>query len=35
VNSYEVEMENLFKSANNSITKYKGEYEKLKSTNEN
>jgi len=28
-------MDNLFKSANNSIMKYKGEYEKLKSTNEN
>lgn len=35
VNSYEFEMENLFKTANNSIMKYKTEYEKLKSTNQN
>jgi hypothetical protein len=28
-------MDNLFKTANNSIVKYKSEYEKLKSTNQN
>lgn len=35
VNSYEYEMDNLFKTANNSIMKYKTEYEKLKNTNAN
>ncbi len=35
MNSYELEMDNLFKTANNSIVKYKSEYEKLKSTNQN